>query len=233
MGKKVLIIISLFALFMFVDVKALSCSYNRDSNGISLEMNKGNGDNYWSVNSSNGFSFQIFSSSSISTKTKCPTNLYYKCNSSLKLCYVADNTSRTSFPTLATDINGNTSLKTNYNGGGGGTNVDISGNMGCTGILGDVNDKNSFLGFVSAYIFKPIRYIVPIVLIVLTSLDFAKAVFVGDEKDGINKAKDNFVKRAIAALIIFLAPMFVSLLLNVINDASISECLNSSDVGNL
>ena len=57
-------------------------------------------------------------------------------------------------------------------------------------------------------IFQIIQFAVPIILILLTSFDFAKAVFV-QNKDGLDKAKNNFMKRVVAALIVFFAPYIV------------------------
>ena len=106
------------------------------------------------------------------------------------------------------------------------------GTATCRSIFGKADDPNSIFGFMRKYIFIPIRWLTPIILIVLTSLDFAKAIFV-DEKEGMGKAKSNFGKRAVVALIIFLAPTIVSILLTLVDGANISNCLNASDIGNL
>ena len=77
-------------------------------------------------------------------------------------------------------------------------------------------------------ILELIRWAAIIILTLLTSLDFAKAVF-SDSKDGLNKAKDNFLKRVVAALIIFFAPYIVTLIMKFIDDFSISDaqaCVN-------
>ena len=71
---------------------------------------------------------------------------------------------------------------------------------------------------------KVIRIAVPILLILLTSFDFAKVVF-GDNKDGLNKAKNNFLKRAVAVLIIFFAPYIIGLILDLVNEASVKSCV--------
>ena len=53
------------------------------------------------------------------------------------------------------------------------------------------------------------------------------------KKEGMGKAKSNFGKRAVVALIIFLAPTIVSILLTLVDGANINNCLNSNDIGNL
>ena len=69
-----------------------------------------------------------------------------------------------------------------------------------------------------------IRIIAPIILLLLTSLDFAKVVF-ADNKDGLNKAKNNFLKRAVAVLIIFFAPDIIELILKLVDETTASSCI--------
>lgn len=77
-------------------------------------------------------------------------------------------------------------------------------------------------------IFKIIQIAAPTILVLLTSIDFAKVVF-GDSKDGLNKAKDNFLKRAVAVFIIFFAPYIIILIMKLIDDSRIGDaqaCVN-------
>lgn len=62
-----------------------------------------------------------------------------------------------------------------------------------------------------------IRIIIPILLVVLGILDFSKATFAGKE-DEMAKNRKRFINRIIAALIVFLVPMFVNLLLTLANE---------------
>lgn len=55
-----------------------------------------------------------------------------------------------------------------------------------------------------------IRVAVPIILIVVSMLDFMKVVTSGDN-DALPKTLTHFVERAIAAILVFLIPTFVSL----------------------
>lgn len=61
-----------------------------------------------------------------------------------------------------------------------------------------------------------IRIGVPLILIVLIGVDFAKATFTGDEKE-IKKSKDAAIKRIIIAIVIFFVPTLLNLLFNVAN----------------
>lgn len=117
-------------------------------------------------------------------------------------------------------------------GGGNLADWDINGIIGtdaCPAIFGSASDPDSLYYIIKEYIFKPVRILVPIVLIVLTSLDFAKVVF-NDNKDGMKKAQGNFVKRTVAAIVIFLAPTIVSALLTLIDTAQYNSCARSNNI---
>ena len=68
-----------------------------------------------------------------------------------------------------------------------------------------------------------IRIAVPIILIIMGSLDFAKAVMAGKEDD-IKKSQMAFVKRSIAAVIVFFVPFVVRILMDVL-EVNTSPCL--------
>lgn len=103
---------------------------------------------------------------------------------------------------------------------------------GCPSIFGSANDSNSIFGIMHTYIFNPIRWLTPIILLVMTTLDFAKVVFI-DDKDGIKKAQGKFVKRAIVAVIIFFAPFLTEILLSLIDGVQVTECLKNIDISGL
>ncbi len=89
-------------------------------------------------------------------------------------------------------------------------------NVNCDGIIGkdliDYLDK----------IFGWIRIAVPIIVIVLGSLDFGQAVL-QDDKDALQKAIKKFTTRCIIAVIIFFIPTILIYILNVFNDLSVSN----------
>ena len=92
-------------------------------------------------------------------------------------------------------------------------------NNSCNGVFGPdlINELKE--------IFKFVKIIAPIIFLVLTSLDFAKVVF-SDSKDGMDKAKNNFLKRAVATLIIFFAPDIITLIMQIIDDEAIKNAAN-------
>lgn len=59
-----------------------------------------------------------------------------------------------------------------------------------------------------------IQIAVPILLIVMGSIDLMKAVMAGKE-DEIKKAQTTFMKRCIAAVVVFLIPLIVSLIMGL------------------
>lgn len=73
-------------------------------------------------------------------------------------------------------------------------------------------------------LFTWVKIMAPILLIIFGSLDYAKAVLANDN-DALKKATSNFVKRAIAAAIIFFLPMLIELVFNL-------DGLSETRVGN-
>lgn len=62
-----------------------------------------------------------------------------------------------------------------------------------------------------------IRIAVPIILIVFGIIDFFRATF-SDNEDNMKKDRERFIKRIIAAIIVFIVPMFVHLVLTIANN---------------
>lgn len=62
-----------------------------------------------------------------------------------------------------------------------------------------------------------IKIAIPILLIGLGVLDFTKAVFAGND-DEMAKSKKTFFNRIIAAILVFIAPIFVNLILSLANN---------------
>ncbi len=83
----------------------------------------------------------------------------------------------------------------------------------------------SFFDALNKYFYVPVKWATPILLLVLTSVDFAKIVFSGKKED-MDKARKNFLKRFVAGLIIFFAPNIVILIVNFIQNESIKACMS-------
>ena len=82
----------------------------------------------------------------------------------------------------------------------------------CNQLLGE-----DVINFINE-IMKWVRIFVPILLIGLGILDFTKATFQKNEED-MKKTREKFIKRIIAAVLVFLAPIFINLLLELANSA--------------
>lgn len=73
-------------------------------------------------------------------------------------------------------------------------------------------------------IVKWMRYLVPILLILLSVLDFIKAI-ASDSEDEMRKVGAKFVKRLIVAALIFILPLILEFLLGIFNIGTYDYCL--------
>lgn len=257
--KKMLLLIMFFILMVNfeVDAKTRTCNYKSSDDTIQVRITIENAEDYkkasfsGAINASSSYAFQLYDNYGSIEDTRsfkrkltevCPNNVYITCSDTYKYCDVGDQFIMSSNLALQVGYKMLTLSNANINSGNNKNNYTpnyslgifggVTGNATCPAIFGSADDPDSIFGFMSKYIFNPIRWLTPIILIVLTSLDFAKAIFM-DEKDGMGKAKGNFMKRAVAALIIFLAPTIVSILLTLIDGANVSECMKNAEIGNL
>ncbi len=76
----------------------------------------------------------------------------------------------------------------------------------CSNILG--KDLADILN----YIFQIIRIVVPILVVILITIDFTKAV-VASKEDDMKKARQTAIKRIIVGVIIFFVPTIVKIIL--------------------
>ena len=84
-------------------------------------------------------------------------------------------------------------------------------------------DAQPILRIVGIVVFA-IKVVVPIILIIVGMMDLAKAVAAKDEKD-IKTAQQGLVKKAIAAVLVFLVVSIVSLLMGIVDNKKYKECL--------
>ena len=97
----------------------------------------------------------------------------------------------------------------------------------CTSLLGDpsVGMPNPSPAYLLTYVFKIIRYIALIILVVLSTMDFISSVS-SQDKDSINKAVNKTIQRAIICVIIFLLPSIIEFVLTFLNDRAVNICIN-------
>lgn len=76
-------------------------------------------------------------------------------------------------------------------------------------------------------VFSIIQYVIPVVLILLGSIDLVKAVTQGKEED-IKKGQKTLITRAITAVIVFLVPLIVSVIMGLIGSKDWKTCWNQA-----
>ncbi len=99
--------------------------------------------------------------------------------------------------------------------------LDLGGsavNDTCEDILG-----SELLKFLDNNVITVIRLGIPLLLILFTTFDFAKVVFI-DDKDGIQKATKRFGKRIVAAILVYLVPAILIFLVKIIGADKVEEC---------
>jgi len=85
---------------------------------------------------------------------------------------------------------------------------------------------DSFVSLVKRNFFRLIYIGVPILLLVLTTFDFAQVVFV-DDKDGIQNAFKKFKKRLVVAVLIYFVPTILNTLIDIVGVDKVGECIKT------
>ncbi|MBR6690844.1 MAG: hypothetical protein IKL65_05880 [Bacilli bacterium] len=81
---------------------------------------------------------------------------------------------------------------------------------------------------VISIIYTIIQIAVPIVLVIMGSLDFMKAITAGKD-DEIKKGQQLFIKRLIYAVLVFLVFIVVKLLISVVADNTSSDIIDCAE----
>ena len=97
----------------------------------------------------------------------------------------------------------------------------------CVGTLGNTG-LPSKVAYMIHLIILAVQIVVPILLIIWGMLDLGKAV-VAQKEDEIKKGQQTFMKRVIAAVIVFFVVTIATLLVNLVADNSddIVSCINN------
>lgn len=94
-------------------------------------------------------------------------------------------------------------------------NINIA--VSCTGsnaALGDVNDPDS-VAWLLQKLLNYIKILGPFLVLIYSSIDFIKAIVTSDD-ESLKKATKNLSMRLILALALFLIPVFVNVMLNIV-----------------
>ena len=109
-------------------------------------------------------------------------------------------------------------LVTAINGGSSG-NVQYTEDVkSCDGIFGDPNSDSSTIYMIQK-ILNYIKVLAPLLVLLLSGIDFAKTVLSGNPDD-MRKVMKKFGIRIACAVGVFLAPFLTSFIINFINDSS-------------
>ena len=96
----------------------------------------------------------------------------------------------------------------------------------CVGVLGDAGLPGK-LAYMLHLVYLAIQIVVPFLLIIWGMLDLGKAVM-AQKEDEIKKGQQLFIKRIIAAAILFFVTTIVTLMINLVADdsATITGCID-------
>ena len=100
----------------------------------------------------------------------------------------------------------------------------------CSNIFnGNTAAAETFMSIIGVLrtIVRVLQILIPIALIVYGTLDLGKAVIAGDEKK-IQEAQKPFVKRIVAAVIVFLVPWIVSFVIGVVGSDDWHNCWDNA-----
>ena len=90
----------------------------------------------------------------------------------------------------------------------------------CSSLLGDPNDENS-VAWLLQVIFDILKVVGPLLVIVLSSIDFAKVIIQSDD-ESMGKAKRKLIYRLILAVLLFFVPILLEVMLDLFG--FVSEC---------
>ncbi|MCI8588225.1 MAG: hypothetical protein HFG40_01080 [Bacilli bacterium] len=97
--------------------------------------------------------------------------------------------------------------------------------MDLTQLLACPNDLIPIFKFLKFGIFPIIQIGIPVILIIMGSIDLGKAVLSSDDKE-IKGATGKLIKRAIAAVAVFFVTTIVSLLMNMFSTSGSTQNSN-------
>lgn len=103
-------------------------------------------------------------------------------------------------------------------------NVQYDPDLKCEGLLGDpVNDPDSVAWFL-VKILNYLKLLGPLMVLVLSSLDFAKAILTSDD-ESMKKAQSNLITRLLLAAALFVLPVLIEVLLDVFGFTPSDFCI--------
>ena len=96
----------------------------------------------------------------------------------------------------------------------------------------DVCGELGFVVSIVSFILTIIQWAVPIILIIIGTIDLVKAVMAGKDDD-IKKNQSVLIKRVVAAIIVFLVPLIVSVVMGLIGNDDWKDCWQAKRNGDI
>ncbi len=102
-------------------------------------------------------------------------------------------------------------------------NVQYDPDLKCKGLLGDPDNEDS-VAWLLVKILNYLKLLGPLIVLVLSSLDFAKAILTSDD-ESMKKAQSNLITRLLLAAALFVLPVLIEVLLDVFGFTPSDFCI--------
>ena len=99
----------------------------------------------------------------------------------------------------------------------------LKDNKECKGILGNPDNEDSVAWFL-VKILDYLKLLGPLMILVLSSLDFAKAILMSDD-ESLKKAQSSLITRLILAALLFVLPTLIEVVLDIFGFTSSDVCI--------
>lgn len=149
-----------------------------------------------------------FSSFNVSAKS-----ISYQANSKQKIATIND------YFLIADDTDKANTDKTDDN-----NDVQYDQELECEGLLGDPDTDEDSVAWLIVKILDYLKLLGPLMVLVLSSLDFAKAILTSDD-ESLKKAQSNLITRLILAALLFVLPTLIEVILDIFGITSSDICI--------
>ena len=99
----------------------------------------------------------------------------------------------------------------------------LKDNKECKGILGNPDNEDSVAWFL-VKILDYLKLLGPLMILVLSSLDLAKAILMSDD-ESLKKAQSSLITRLILAALLFVLPTLIEVVLDIFGFTSSDVCI--------
>lgn len=103
------------------------------------------------------------------------------------------------------------------------TDTTTTDELKCEGLLGNPDNEDS-VAWLIAKILNYLRLLGPLMILILSSLEFLKAVLTSDD-ESLKKAEKNLITRLILAAALFVLPTLIQVLLDIFGLTSSDVCI--------